>query len=42
MWRRARDEEHMTLSIPAEPYDFTFDPAATALLIIDIAILPES
>ena len=26
----------MTLSIPAEPYDFTFDPAATALLIIDM------
>jgi hypothetical protein len=24
----------MTLSIPAEPYDFTFDPVATALLII--------
>src|SRR6266498_5909815 len=27
---------HMTLTIPAEPYDFTFDPAATALLIIDM------
>ncbi len=26
----------MTISIPAEPYDFTFDPAATALLIIDM------
>ena len=26
----------MTYSIPAEPYDFTFDPAATALLIIDM------
>jgi nicotinamidase-related amidase len=26
----------MTLSIPAEPYDFAFDPAATALLIIDM------
>src|SRR5258706_10440239 len=27
---------HMTLIIPAEPYDFPFDPAATALLIIDM------
>ncbi|HEU5102591.1 MAG TPA: cysteine hydrolase [Roseiflexaceae bacterium] len=26
----------MTLSIPAEPYDFCFDPATTALLIIDM------
>src|SRR5215208_3172933 len=25
----------MTLAIPADPYDFTFEPAATALLIID-------
>src|SRR5580765_5713141 len=26
----------MIFSIPAEPYDFSFDPAATALLIIDM------
>src|SRR5215208_5072568 len=26
----------MTLAIPADPYDYTFDPAATALLIIDM------
>ncbi len=26
----------MTLSVSAEPYDFTFDPATTALLIIDM------
>jgi nicotinamidase-related amidase len=26
----------MTLTIPAQPYDFSFDPAATALLIIDM------
>jgi nicotinamidase-related amidase len=26
----------MIFSVPAEPYDFTFDPASTALIIIDM------